>query len=985
MSDGMLTFVSWVRRGLATGFSNPDGSPAGMATGELPVAVTFQGIAESAEVFLPVIGPGDIVGLDTNVIVRVWPRPNDMDAESKSYALIEFDQADLPWRYTPATSSAAPSTQQDHLRPWFSLLVLAANEASLAPPTPDQKLPVLTVQDSSSLPNPSELWAWAHTQFEGAEIDEGLASQKIKGAPGLFTARLMSPRLLLANVEYVACLVPTFERGRLAGLGLDPGDTDALADAWNPSSSDPVQLPVYFSWTFRTGSIANFEEAARLLKPFALPPTVGRRDMDVQEPGLDLPPASPGSLPAEGALMSVAAFQEGQPQWPEPQRGDFIDALKVLVNAPANAAEPDPVLAPPLYGQWYAAADTLTEERPTGENPPWYHQLNSDPRSRVAAALGTKVIQREQQALLASGWDQVEEIRSINEKLRVLQLSRGMLLRLFVRHLQTVSTEYFFHLTSSLHARLVCNGETVCKRVADSPVFRGFLSLLWLRLSRPLGPIGRIQGRPTLTGFVPDLFDELNQGHGPVAPPDPPPSHRPGAGPMPGGGTRICLLIETLEELGSDLLLFWGLVILWTYRKLLVTQNGDCWWIAIRTLRLATTLIRIAIDPGDVRRRCRWLHLTFDGSDLLAARPVPDLVSLPSIPGGFSVPPLVTQLPALGAPGQQDSTLAATIRAALVAVLDALVAPPQLTLTPSLEIEQCRLNITGQLDPSVTVGRRVTDRIALGLDVEWNPKDPLEPLLLFPEYESPMYIPLNDISSDWLLPGIEAVKRDTVSLAVTNQRFVEAYMVGLNHEMTRELLWNEFPTDQRGTYFRQFWSIASHVLENGSTLPDEQLRDIEPIRLWSKDAALGENSPRPPPPSGSPDAPFLVLIVRAQLLQKYPNVIVYAQRINEQGTSLSGEDPTYPIFDAMIGGDTAFYGFDLTEAQVRADTRWYFVLEEQPGEPKFADEDTARETHPYTPNPAGMGSSSGLFAQETFLKPFRLGIQAVALLPPAES
>ena len=202
--------------------------------------------------------------------------------------------------------------------------------------------------------------------------------------------------------------------------------------------------------------------------------------------------------------------------------------------------------------------------------------------------------------------------------------------------------------------------------------------------------------------------------------------------------------------------------------------------------------------------------------------------------------------------------------------------------------------------------------------------------------------------------------------------------MGLNHEMTRELLWNEFPTDQRGTYFRQFWSIAAHILENGSTLPAAQLRDIEPIRQWPENSPLGGNSPRSPDPNAPP---FLVLIVRAQLIKKYPNVIVYAQRINAAGTSLSGEDPVYPIFDAMIGEDTAFYGFDLTEAQVRADNRWYFVLEEQPGEPKFAEEDTDREAIHYTEDPAAYGTSAGLFAKDRFLRPFRLGIQAAALLP----
>ena len=39
----------------------------------------------------------------------------------------------------------------------------------------------------------------------------------------------------------------------------------------------------------------------------------------------------------------------------------------------------------------------------------------------------------------------------------------------------------------------------------------------------------------------------------------------------------------------------------------------------------------------------------------------------------------------------------------------------------------------------------------------------------------------------------------------TNWAVVEAVLVGMNHEMARKLLWNGYPTDQRGTYFRTFW------------------------------------------------------------------------------------------------------------------------------------------------------------------------------------
>ena len=31
-------------------------------------------------------------------------------------------------------------------------------------------------------------------------------------------------------------------------------------------------------------------------------------------------------------------------------------------------------------------------------------------------------------------------------------------------------------------------------------------------------------------------------------------------------------------------------------------------------------------------------------------------------------------------------------------------------------------------------------------------------------------------------------------------------MVGLNHELSRELLWREFPADLQGTYFQRFWN-----------------------------------------------------------------------------------------------------------------------------------------------------------------------------------
>src|SRR5205807_941078 len=78
----------------------------------------------------------------------------------------------------------------------------------------------------------------------------------------------------------------------------------------------------------------------------------------------------------------------------------------------------------------------------------------------------------------------------------------------------------------------------------------------------------------------------------------------------------------------------------------------------------------------------------------------------------------------------------------------------------------------------------------------------------------------------------EPVPPNSVSLAVTNRRFVEAYLVGLNHELGRELLWNGYPTDQRGTTFARFWDPSGTL----GTPPD----DIEPIAGWT--GVLGVNA-----------------------------------------------------------------------------------------------------------------------------------------------
>ena len=81
--------------------------------------------------------------------------------------------------------------------------------------------------------------------------------------------------------------------------------------------------------------------------------------------------------------------------------------------------------------------------------------------------------------------------------------------------------------------------------------------------------------------------------------------------------------------------------------------------------------------------------------------------------------------------------------------------------------------------------------------------------MAYPVFDMPMYAPLRDLSDELLIPNVNLIENNSITLLETNQKFIEAYMVGLNHEFARELLWREYPTDQRGSYFRQFWDVSS--------------------------------------------------------------------------------------------------------------------------------------------------------------------------------
>jgi hypothetical protein len=237
------------------------------------------------------------------------------------------------------------------------------------------------------------------------------------------------------------------------------------------------------------------------------------------------------------------------------------------------------------------------------------------------------------------------------------------------------------------------------------------------------------------------------------------------------------------------------------------------------------------------------------------------------------------------------------------------------------------LKLIAKLDPKVTVPRRISARLTAGsgrfpswLRPDWFGDHRIEPVMAHPRFAVPMYEPLYRYDPDWMIPGAGLIPRpDMATLLETNNRFIEAYLVGLNHEMARELLWREFPTDQRGTYFSSFWTGAPELVADLHELP------------WTA-GALGSHVDQ------ALDGQ-LVFMVRGDLIRRYPGVVAHAALEagrDGQIPTFAAASPVKTLFHIHLPPNILLVGFSLTQARIRTPGEtWWFTLSENPTEPRF--------------------------------------------------
>lgn len=976
------SFISFLRQGIANGIRNVSdpskgGNPVntGSPRPEIDVTVNVRYDNAVAEPLpkkkLELYGPGDVVGIDKTIIIRTEPQHYNTTYEPKHLAFIEFYDEDLPWRFSPA----AANEDSRRLTPWIALIVLEENEFTDDPVTPNgtssKPLPSITLGGNTDrakvfVPS-SNLWAFAHVHINEDVVKKEVAGGAVndavvKGNIGNVIdidgdycySRIVCPRRLNPNKAYHAFLVPSFETGRLAGLGRykEVKKTPVTLSSW--ATFDQNQFPYYHHWYFKTGEMGDFEYLVDLLEPKPVNTKVGYKEIfaaGINENGQPKTLYMPGALRAPIDTLDpekkeeVEAYEnwEGNTN-PHDWQKSIAGKLRI------DLSEDEPGITLPTYGRWHADAHEILYRQGTNELLPeatrnnWIHELNLDPRYRAVAALGTKVIQKNQEEFIDAAWDQVADIREANQSIRNYQLAIEVNKSFQKDVINNLSNEQLLGFTAPLHKNIRSTAgisSTLFSNVDASPVPNAVRTNIFRKATRVNGRISTVGKNHTHvfanTGADINVKFKTKDVHAPQG--------------LADSGT----LESTITKF--------------------VTANR----------------VFLSASAEDRNRMIASMNESLQSTSTVIDR-------FNTTSSGFTY----TNVGALFTPLTRNSrnTPIATQTEAGQTLANAIGNSNKVYEIQSnvkeepktdLNLSTARNSIAASLDAATNLKKRFMKEYPALADAV--PAAGLEQQVMkYPQFDLPMYMPLADLSHEYFLPNINMIEQNSITFLESNQRFIEAYMVGLNHEMSRELLWRGFPTDQRGSYFRNFWDSM-----------DGESQGIKEIHTWDK--RLGENSV-------TGNQGMLFLVIRGDLLNKYPNAVITAQRaawgpaegeksVNAERIIKPGAPEVLPIFEAKIEPDIYFLAFKIEEngkilnetdlvgtlnpTSTNDDPGWFFIFRERPGEPRFGLDintvDNKRRWSDISWADTGVAPGSTL----NFDKPISVSSDVQATWPPKDS
>ncbi|MEZ5209526.1 hypothetical protein [Gordonia sp. (in: high G+C Gram-positive bacteria)] len=502
-----LQFGSWTRRGL--GAATDAGITSSGVNRRVQMAVTVSAhagpsdrtdVAQSPSFAL--LGPADVIGVAPGQIVRRTPEEGDQRQEPNYLAAIEFAHPDMPWLL-----SLAPTGPADALTPWLMLIVLPRDRSGPIGPAPVYApcRRMITLPSADSVPAPAATAAFAHVQARTENADLGRGADMLSRAEPGAASRIVCPTRLLPDTEYVAALVPTYRAGVAVGLGI-PGTVSG--DLWQPSAG--LELPVYAEWTFHTGAAGDFKTLCRRLHPVgsAVSAQIGTRSVAIEAVAsrmyTEAPEATfdgvatvptvltriPRDPESHQALGSIPRSSFDPLAVTPPASAQILHSrLAALVDVGAGQTSDDPIVGPPLYGQWAACATAVRQSPLSGTadpagRPTWLEQLNLDPAARIAAGVGVGVVRRDQEELMTQAWTQLQSVVDANRLARWAGLYALSAAQLH-RKVTALPEGEAFALLSPAAARIrVDGGETMLATLDKSTVSPALVSPAMSRVAR---------------------------------------------------------------------------------------------------------------------------------------------------------------------------------------------------------------------------------------------------------------------------------------------------------------------------------------------------------------------------------------------------------------------------------------------------------------------------------------------------------------------
>jgi hypothetical protein len=615
----------------------------------------------------------------------------------------------------------------------------------------------------------------------------------------------------------------------------------------------------------------------------------------------------------------------------------------------------------PLYGKNHARRHPEDVVLLDVSNDKWIHDLNRDPRTRTMAGCGTLAIQKNQERYMRAAWLQAERVNEANRRIRDAKATIAIATPLFATTVQVMSEVTLVAMARPLFSKVMGSPTTILQQLRTSRLPAAALSAAFRRLVRPGGTVARHFGA-TRTEFG-RVIEGLNDGTLTAAPDRVTPETLPNTKALgdavrpPGDRADVWRLLPLL------------LIILLLLVLLVAVPAG--------MLGATPVVIIVAVALGAVVATLRLASKTERQDRVATLFTSPEsvaehLASVPArpdfnirLPGETTAPSATPSTPAPGetvpasstASVAGDSAEARSFRSAASGLgRIARIRPAERPEPVAFPLASSAEKLAKAIKPRIAHGTRLSKLIKVRATRWSDETEAITEVMAYPDFEEPMYKKLVEQSDELLLPNLKLIPPNTISLLETNQKVIESYMVGLNHEMGRELLWREYPTDQRGSYFRQFWDVTGVVRpDTGQTAAElsEEMKDIKPIHTWLNSSLLGKHNNR----DAQNDESQIVLVIRGDLLKRYPNSVIFAQKAERDANGqqeidldLTAAEFTkellFPLYRAEILPDIKLFGFDLTARQAKgidptpgfpANDRegWFFVIQEVPGEPRF--------------------------------------------------